>query len=87
MLSSIVRHIGNCHTRHQPLFHGTEHNVKTFLSNGNQAGIVYLSWEIWNVDLIFLSWCFALILICTDHDFVLPTRVLLFVHSEGGGPI
>ena len=25
---------GNCRLRHQPLFHGTKHNLKTFLTNG-----------------------------------------------------
>ena len=30
---------GNCRLRHQPLFHGTEHNLETFLSNDNQTGI------------------------------------------------
>ena len=37
---------GNCRLKHQPLFHGTEHNLKTFLSNDNQTGIAGLLWDI-----------------------------------------
>ena len=37
---------GKCQLRHQPLFHGTEHNLKTFLSNDNQTGIAWLLWDI-----------------------------------------
>ena len=35
-----------CRLKHQPLFHGTEHNLKTFLSNDNQTGIAWLLWDI-----------------------------------------
>ena len=37
---------GNCRLRHQPLFHGTKHNLKTFLSNDNQTGIAWMLWDI-----------------------------------------
>ena len=36
---------GNCRKRHQPLFHGNEHNLKT-LPNDNQTGIAWLLWDI-----------------------------------------
>ena len=36
---------GKCRLRHQPLFHVTEHNLKT-LSNDNQTGIAWLLWDI-----------------------------------------
>ena len=37
---------GKCRLRHQPLFYGTGHNLKTFLSNDNQTDIAWLLWDI-----------------------------------------
>ena len=62
-----------CRLKHQPLFHGTEHNLKTFLSNDNQTGIAWLLYGIsgklgriwiWIVEMTAVELVFCSVSIC-----------------------